>query len=111
MIDRYDEARRTSDHEFLALLRKKHREAREFLSDVEVKKRIQQLIETRRASMEHRAIWTAITNILGILQHFPTSTFCGIAPFVPRLISSFPQITDTQSNANESSNVRDLTNN
>jgi hypothetical protein len=93
LFSRYEEAKRNSDDVFLSLLRQKHRIARAFLDSDDVRRQIRELIEVRKGTMQHRAIWTTITNILGLLQHFPN---CGIgrllAPMLPQLLQTVQQL-------------------
>ena len=98
VINRYEEAKRNSDVNFLALLRKKHRQARQFLDNDATKERIGQLIDLRYATIENRAIWATIVNIFGLLQHFPrTAVGHLLAPLIPQLTEAVPQIANAQS--------------
>ena len=106
LVKRYDEAKRNSDGEFLTLLRRKHRQAREFLDNDSMKERIHNLIALRNASMEKRAIWSTFVNLFGLLQLFPTSAIGQfLAPQMPQLMQTVPQLTnpssDPQSQASE----------
>jgi hypothetical protein len=93
--DRYDLAKSTNDIEFLTLLRTKHRETRVFLIDQQLKERIRHLIEKRRKAVEHGAVWTAVISICGVIEHFPNSSFGQfMAPLLPQMLLSLPQIMD-----------------
>lgn len=94
LIGRYEEAKRNSDAEFLNLLRKKHRQAREFLDDLEVKEKLKRATEVRYATMENRAILSTVSNIFGLIQHFPETALGRLlAPLIPQLAEIVPQIT------------------
>ena len=69
------------------LMRRKHREARVFLDSVIVKKQIQAAIDTIKQKMENRVIQTTVSNIFGLLHHYPN---CGIGrvlvPIMPEIM-------------------------
>lgn len=96
LLNKYEEARRVNDEAFLLRLSQKHREARAFLDNNEIKEGIKAVIENRKEVMENRAIWATITNILGLLQHFPRTALGRLlAPIVPQLTQTVPQLTNT----------------
>lgn len=93
LLARYEEAKRNPEDNFLTLLRQKHRVARRFLDDEVMKKQIKDLIEIRKGTMEHRAIWTTIANIFGLLQHFPRCNLGRIlAPLLPQMMQTVAQL-------------------
>jgi len=95
LINRYEEAKRNPDDDFLPLLRNKHREAREFLNDEDVKNHIRTTIEVRNETMQNRAVWTTITTIFGLLQHFPKCNLGRLlSPLLPQMMENIQHITN-----------------
>jgi hypothetical protein len=99
LINRYEEAKRNQDGDFLTLLRKKHREAREFLNSEGVKQQIKATIEVRKSTMQNRAIWDTIANIFGLLQNFPQCNLGRLlAPLLPQMMEIVQQIANIDEN-------------
>ena len=89
LMNRYTDAVKSNDHDFLRLLRQAHRQARSFLEADDVKARIREVIIQRQKNIERRAVWTAFTNIMGLLQYFPSARFSTVLqPLLPQLLNT-----------------------
>jgi hypothetical protein len=95
LFHKYEEAIHNSDDVFLSLLRQKHRVARECLENEMMKQQIHKLLDIRKQTMEQHAIWTTITNILWLLQHFPHCTLGRfLLPLLPQLMQSVSPLSE-----------------
>ena len=86
-----------NDADILRKYRAIHRKARGFLSDPEMKTRIKGAITERKSTMEKKAIWNVIIQVIQIIQAFPTNIHSRIfAQIMPQLTSQLPSIEDSE---------------
>jgi hypothetical protein len=70
LVNRYEQAKKDNDIEFLNLFRIAHREARMFLDDVGVKNTLRTLLEKRRATVEYQAYMNIVSSIATFMRDF-----------------------------------------
>ena len=64
-----------------------------FLETDGVKARIREVIKERQVNMERKAVWTVIKNIMGLLEHFPGSSFSMLLqPLLPQLMNAIQSV-------------------
>ena len=70
LVNRYEQAKKEHDDEFLSLLRIAHREARKFLDDVGVKDTVKAILEKRKAMMEYQAYMNILSSVINFMLDF-----------------------------------------
>ena len=100
-MKRYEEAKEGSDIAFLSGLRTKHREARAFLDNDDIKNEIKKVIRDRESDREWKAFSKILVSCIDYVRFFRNrrpNAFDIVSQFIPRLSAAenFRQISDAE---------------
>jgi hypothetical protein len=70
LVNRFEQAKKDNDREFLSLFRIAHREARKFLDDEGVKSTLKSLLGKRRAMVEYQAYMNIVSSVANFMCDF-----------------------------------------